>query len=84
MTDRIYATMKTVEASGGNAISDGAGGHPQRIQLMHRDHPVLARGNPSDGTVPTPLGEFFRHIRKKSPTPSISPPFIAGFLAGGA
>jgi hypothetical protein len=47
---------------------------------MHRDHPVLARGNPSDGSIPTPRGEFFRHIRNKSPTPSISPPLIAGFV----
>lgn len=65
VADGINTTMKTVEASGGNAISDGARGHPERIQLMHRDHPVLAPGNPSDGTVPAPLGGFFRHIRNK-------------------
>jgi hypothetical protein len=65
--------MNAVKVAGGDAVPYSAGRHAGRTQLGGGNNPALARSGPCNHGISAGRGDFFRHIRKKSPSAGVLP-----------
>jgi hypothetical protein len=56
--------MKAMEPSRPHPAGEALPADPQMLQLLQRNHPVLARSDPGDSRVPMGVGEFLTHVRE--------------------
>jgi hypothetical protein len=73
VTDGVHAAVNAMKAADGDAVPDRTRRDTSGAQLSHGHDPVLGGGQPGDPLIQAPLGDFFRHIRNKSPTRDFIP-----------
>jgi hypothetical protein len=61
---RKNPSMNAVEPLRIDPASEALPADSQSLELLQRDHAVLARGNPSNYGVPLGVGEFLTHVRE--------------------